>query len=600
MKFAVPFDYSMHNYLLRYYVAEHGLDPDQDIQIRAVPPPEMVANLRADNIDGFLAPDPVNQRAVYDGVGFIHVLSKEIWDRHPCCAFAASREFVTGSPNTYAALLKAIIDATAFATKAENRKQIAEAIAPANYLNQPVTVVEQVLTGTFADGLGNVKKVPDRIDFDPFPYESFAVWILTQMKRWGQIKGDIDYAAVAKQVFLATDTTKLMQEVGLTPPAATSKNFRRHGQDLRSRKAGGLREEFCDQAVVVARCCRAFARHALLSPIPPPEGRSGPAATGYASRLVAEAEPGRGGAQIRPHPSARCARTTLPLRGRDRHRPMTRSLSFRAGLVSVLIFLAFVLVWHLATRGTGAVQQMDPEYAKLMGLTATQGKSAMPGPLEVGAKLWEHVRRPFYDNGPNDKGVGIQLAYSIARVGAGYLLAVLVAIPIGFLIGMSPLFSKALDPFIQVLKPISPLAWMPLALYTIKDSGLSAIFVIFICSLWPMLINTAFGVAAVRKEWLNVARTLEVGTLRRAFTIILPAAAPTILTGMRISIGIAWLVIVAAEMLVGGTGIGYFVWNEWNNLSITNVINAILLIGLVGMVLDQVLARLTRLVTFPE
>jgi nitrate/nitrite transport system substrate-binding protein len=224
-KFAVPFDYSMHNYLLRYYVAEHGLDPDQDIQIRAVPPPEMVANLRADNIDGFLAPDPVNQRAVYDGVGFIHVLSKEIWNRHPCCAFAASKEFVTGSPNTYAALLKAIIDATAFATKAENRKQIAEAIAPANYLNQPVTVVEQVLTGTFADGLGNVQKVPDRIDFDPFPYESFAVWILTQMKRWGQIKGDVDYAGVAKQVFLATDTTRLMKEAGLTPPAATSKTF---------------------------------------------------------------------------------------------------------------------------------------------------------------------------------------------------------------------------------------------------------------------------------------------------------------------------------------------------------------------------------------
>jgi nitrate/nitrite transport system substrate-binding protein len=152
-KFAVPFDYSMHNYLLRYYVAEHGIDPDTDIQIRAIPPPEMVANLRADNIDGFLAPDPVNQRAVYDGVGYIHVLSKEIWDRHPCCAFAASKEFVTQSPNTYAALLKAIIDATAFAAKAENRKQIAEAIAPPNYLNQPVTVVEQVLTGTFADGL---------------------------------------------------------------------------------------------------------------------------------------------------------------------------------------------------------------------------------------------------------------------------------------------------------------------------------------------------------------------------------------------------------------------------------------------------------------
>ncbi|QDF99044.1 nitrate ABC transporter substrate-binding protein [Azoarcus sp. DD4] len=217
-KFAVPFDYSMHNYLLRYYLAEHGLDPDRDVQIRAVPPPEMVANLRADNIDGFLAPDPVNQRAVYDGVGFIHLLSKEIWDGHPCCAFSASKEFVAQNPNTYAALLKSILDATAYARKQENRKEIAAAIAPANYLNQPVTVVEQVLTGTYADGLGGVKKDPNRIDFDPFPYDSFAVWILTQMKRWGQIKGDVDYAKVAKEVFLATDAAKLMKELGM--PAA--------------------------------------------------------------------------------------------------------------------------------------------------------------------------------------------------------------------------------------------------------------------------------------------------------------------------------------------------------------------------------------------
>jgi nitrate/nitrite transport system substrate-binding protein len=224
-KFAVPFDYSMHNYLLRYYVAEHGLDPDRDLQIRAVPPPEMVANLRADNIDGFLAPDPVNQRAVYDGVGFIHVLSKEIWDGHPCCAFAASKEFVATMPNTYRALLKAILDATAYAHKPENRKEIAAAIAPANYLNQPVTVVEQVLTGTFADGLGSVRKVPDRIDFDPFPWHSFAVWILTQMKRWGQLKAEVDYQGIAREVFLATDAAKLMAELGMTPPKSTYKSF---------------------------------------------------------------------------------------------------------------------------------------------------------------------------------------------------------------------------------------------------------------------------------------------------------------------------------------------------------------------------------------
>jgi nitrate/nitrite transport system permease protein len=279
---------------------------------------------------------------------------------------------------------------------------------------------------------------------------------------------------------------------------------------------------------------------------------------------------------------------------------MLRSLTLRAFLVSLLILAAFLGIWHIGTAGTGATVKMDPEYAKLMGATATQGKSAMPGPAEVGAMIWQHLRDPFYDKGTNDKGIGIQLAYSIARVLSGYLLAVAMAIPIGFLIGMSPLMSRALDPFIQVLKPISPLAWMPLALYTIRDSSISAIFVIFICSVWPMLINTAFGVATVRREWLNVAKTLEMGPGRTAWRVILPAAAPTILTGARISIGIAWLVIVAAEMLVGGTGIGYFVWNEWNNLSITNVITAILFIGLVGMALDQLMAQLQRMVAYAD
>jgi nitrate/nitrite transport system permease protein len=272
-----------------------------------------------------------------------------------------------------------------------------------------------------------------------------------------------------------------------------------------------------------------------------------------------------------------------------------------AAALSIALFAVFVALWHALTRPDTGQQAVDPEYAKLVGAQAATGqKSTMPGPAEVGAKIWQHLRDPFYDRGSNDKGIGIQLAYSIARVMIGYLLAALVAIPVGFLIGMSSLVYKALDPFIQVLKPISPLAWMPLALFTLKDSSVSAVFVIFICSLWPMLINTAFGVASVRREWLNVARTLEVGPLRKALKVILPAAAPTIMTGMRISIGIAWLVIVAAEMLVGGTGIGYFVWNEWNNLSITNILSAILAIGLVGMLLDQVLARLTRMVTFPE
>jgi nitrate/nitrite transport system permease protein len=292
----------------------------------------------------------------------------------------------------------------------------------------------------------------------------------------------------------------------------------------------------------------------------------------------------------------------------------TRTQSLRAAMLSLLILLTLIGVWHLATKPSTVVTgpavtltAEEIEYAKLMGkdvsalAAGTKTKSSgFPTPVQLGETIVEHLSRPFYDNGPNDKGIGVQLAHSLGRVAAGFAIAAVVAIPLGFLIGMSPLLYRALDPFIQVLKPISPLAWMPLALYTIKDSSISGVFVIFICSVWPMLINTAFGVAGVRREWLNVAKTLEVRPLRKAFEVILPAAAPTILTGMRISMGIAWLVIVAAEMLVGGTGIGYFVWNEWNNLALTNVIFAILVIGVVGMGLDAMFARMQKAVTYVE
>ncbi len=284
-------------------------------------------------------------------------------------------------------------------------------------------------------------------------------------------------------------------------------------------------------------------------------------------------------------------------------------LKFKAALLSLILFLAFLGIWYAATLqapGSGAASTAGMtaeqiEYQKMMGKDPGSTKTTgFPTLGAMGDTIWKQLSDPLYDNGPNDKGILIQLAHSLLRVGLGFLLAAAVAIPLGFVIGMSPLLHRALDPFIQVLKPISPLAWMPLALYTIKDSSVSGIFVIFICSVWPMLINTAFGVASVKREWLNVAATLEVKPLRKAFRVILPAAAPTILTGMRISMGIAWLVIVAAEMLVGGTGIGYFVWNEWNNLSLTNVIFAIGVIGIVGMLLDLAFAQVQKRVTYIE
>jgi nitrate/nitrite transport system permease protein len=273
------------------------------------------------------------------------------------------------------------------------------------------------------------------------------------------------------------------------------------------------------------------------------------------------------------------------------------SINKRAGILSFVLLAVLLGAWEISITRQVLGEALT-EYEILMGLG--QQRSAIPPPSDVLIKAWEQLSNPFYDAGPNDKGIGIQLAYSIYRVLSGFGLAVLVAIPLGFLIGMSPVAYKALNPFIQVLRPISPLAWMPLALFIIQDADSSAIFVIFICSVWPMLLNTAFGVAGVRADWVNVARTHELGSLRTAFTVILPAAAPTILTGMRISIGIAWLVIVAAEMLVGGTGIGYYVWNEWNNLDLTSVIFSILMIGVVGMLLDAIFAALQRAVTYAE
>lgn len=275
----------------------------------------------------------------------------------------------------------------------------------------------------------------------------------------------------------------------------------------------------------------------------------------------------------------------------------TLSTNQRAAILSLALLFAALLFWEAAIPGQQAASELT-EYERLTGGGAP--KAGIPPPSQVLAKAWEQLSNPFYDAGPNDKGIGIQIAYSIYRVLSGYGLAALVAIPIGFLIGMNPVAYKALNPFIQVLRPISPLAWMPLALFIIQDSDASAIFVIFICSIWPMLINTAFGVAGVRGDWINVARTHELRPVKTALTVILPAAAPTIVTGMRISIGIAWLVIVAAEMLVGGTGIGYYVWNEWNNLDLTSVIFSILMIGVVGMMLDAAFGRLQSAVAYAE
>lgn len=221
----------------------------------------------------------------------------------------------------------------------------------------------------------------------------------------------------------------------------------------------------------------------------------------------------------------------------------------------------------------------------------------MPTPAQALVANLDFILNPFYERGPGDLGIGWLLLASLRRVLIGFGLGALVAIPIGFLIGMSKPAMMALNPIIQILKPVSPLAWLPIALAIFNLADPSAIFVIFITSLWPTIINTALGVSSVSKDYLDVARVLEMPRWRRITKIIWPASLPYIFTGLRISLGIAWLVIVAVEMLTGGIGIGFFVWDEWSRLNLSSVFLAVLVIGLTGLLLDYAVGQLQALVT---
>ncbi|WP_330205005.1 nitrate ABC transporter permease [Cyanobacterium sp. Dongsha4] len=232
-----------------------------------------------------------------------------------------------------------------------------------------------------------------------------------------------------------------------------------------------------------------------------------------------------------------------------------------------------------------------------LGANAKIFAKGMPTASLTLKELWWWLTNPFFNNGPNDMGIGWNLLISLRRVAIGYIMASIVAVPLGILLGMSKIATKAFNPYVQLLKPVSPLAWLPLGLYLFRDSEKTGIFIILISSIWPTLVNTAFGVSKVNSDYLDVAKTLGASKWRTIFKVIIPAALPNIISGLRISMGISWLVIVAAEMLLG-TGLGYFIWSEWNNLYLPNIIVAIIIIGLVGLLLDQIFAYLEKMVSF--
>ena len=237
------------------------------------------------------------------------------------------------------------------------------------------------------------------------------------------------------------------------------------------------------------------------------------------------------------------------------------------------------LVWELVSMGTAA---------------------AIPSPKDTVLQAVDLFSDPFYDKGPNDQGIGWNVLSSLKRVAMGFGLAALVGIPIGFAIGRFTFLSRMFNPLISLLRPVSPLAWLPIGLLVFKGANPAAIWTIFICSIWPMIINTAVGVQRVPQDYMNVARVLNLSEWKIVTKILFPAVLPYMLTGVRLAVGTAWLVIVAAEMLTGGVGIGFWVWDEWNNLNVKNIIIAIFVIGLVGLILEYILIKVATAFTFEE
>jgi len=286
-----------------------------------------------------------------------------------------------------------------------------------------------------------------------------------------------------------------------------------------------------------------------------------PAAKAEARPMPARAMAAAGEGAVRPTPPARAARDPFDWKG------------LAGKVLAPIAGLALLIgIWALLTQKGGA----------------------FPTPAATFDAAWKQFADPFYRNGPNDQGIGWNVLYSLERVGLAFGLAALVGIPLGFLIGRFATLNAMFAPVISLLKPVSPLAWLPIGLLAFKAANPAAIWTIFICSIWPMVINTAVGVQKVPQDYLNVARVLNLSEWKIATRILLPAVMPYMLTGVRLSVGTAWLVIVAAEMLTGGVGIGFWVWDEWNNLNVAHIIVAIFTIGVVGLLLESMLLLVAR------
>ena len=288
----------------------------------------------------------------------------------------------------------------------------------------------------------------------------------------------------------------------------------------------------------------------------------------------AEQEVAKSAAMSAPRPAALAPAMELSMAQRY---GVSAGNILRALFPAVLGLVLFVSLWAIIAQSSG-----------------------LPGPVPTWNSALKLFSDPFYQNGPNDQGIGWNVLRSLSRVGMGFGLAAIIGIPLGFLIGRFMFLGKMMAPIISLLRPVSPLAWLPIGLYVFKEAQPAAIWVIFISSIWPMIINTAVGVTRIPQDYLNVARVLKLSEWKVFTKILFPAVLPYMMTGVRLSIGVAWLVIVAAEMLTGGVGLGFWVWDEWNNLNVEHIIIAIFVVGIVGLLLEQLLLLLARRFDYAE
>ncbi len=503
LTFAMTFPPGTHAMWLRYWLASGGINPDKDVNLITIPPPQMVANMRVDKMDGFCVGEPWNNRAIEDGIGFTAVTTQQLWKDHPEKVCAFTEEFALKNPKTVKAILKALHLASVDLDKMENRAKFAEVIARPSYINCPPSTILERLMGKY------------------------------QVRRRQGGAGPVLHDLLEPQLQLPAPD--LCEVVAHAVPSLG------HGEG----GAGLRRRQQARDAIGPVSRGHEGARRRVQS--------RGRAEDHVVRRRVRRERPG-GVRQVV------CGSQPDLVEGQR----MKRVLHLLVPMVGIVLA---VLVWWAAS-----VQVPD-----------------LPSP----ARTWEeskvYILEPFVKRGETDQGIALLAYYSLVRVAQGFLLGAVIGTPVGFLFGVSPLLTRMFDPLMQVLRPISPLAWLPLGLVLFQKSEPAALFAIAVCSMWPTIINTMMGVRAIPQDYWNVAKVLRLSRTTTFLKIIVPATLPYMFTGYRLSLGIAWLVIVASEMLTGTPGVGGFLWQEYNSLIYAHILLAIITIGVIGFVLDRLM-----------